>query len=187
MIISSILLQTLYTVQYEVQAALGEAMSDGLAAFISEYLDETDAILSKKLSVRSFLTTMRKMMAEAQQCVDTEDEDNESDSANKWKSINRQTKLRLQQCHDSFVVMPNFIDVITGEYVIKPAISPYGHVLSYETWTKLLRASKKNVCPFTLQKLTRRDLVKLTLDNIHDFKHQIKDISEAKEDNGINH
>ena len=170
MIISSISRQILYTVQYEVQAALGEAISDELSEFISEYLDETDAVLSKKLSVRSFLTTMRKMMAE--------DEDNESDSTGECKSINRQTKLRLQQCHDSFVVIPNFIDVITGDHVLKPAISPYGHVLSYETWTKLLRASKKNVCPFTLQKLTRRDLVKLTLNNIHDFKHRIKDITE---------
>merc|ERR1712233_250700 len=62
--------------------------------------------------------------------------------------------------------MPEFVDIMTGIGVIKPAISPYGHVLGYDTWCKILRTSKhKNLCPFTLQKMTRRSLVKLTKTN----------------------
>jgi len=77
--------------------------------------------------------------------------------------------------------MPDFIDIMTGNGVQKPAISPYGHVLGYETWTMLLRTSKqKNMCPFTLQKLTRRSLVKLTKDNYDEYKDQITNITEEQ-------
>ena len=35
--------------------------------------------------------------------------------------------------------------------VVKPAISPYGHVLGYDSWVKLLNREPKNTCPFTKQ------------------------------------
>jgi len=77
--------------------------------------------------------------------------------------------------------MPDFIDSITGENVIKPTISPYGHVLGYDTWTKILRTSKtKNVCPFTVQKLTRRSLIKLTKENYEEYKDKIKNITDEE-------
>merc|ERR1712129_82980 len=80
--------------------------------------------------------------------------------------------------------MADFVDIMTGMEVEKPAISPYGHVLGYETWTMLLRTSKhKNVCPFTMQKLTRRSLVKLTKANYEEYKGQIKNISAAEQAN----
>merc|ERR1712130_985742 len=61
--------------------------------------------------------------------------------------------------------IPEFIDIMTGNKIIKPAISPYGHVLGYDSWSKLLRTGNtKNQCPFTKQNMTRRMLVKLTLD-----------------------
>jgi len=80
--------------------------------------------------------------------------------------------------------MRDFIDIMTGTGVEKPAMSPYGHVLGYETWTMLLRTSKhKNVCPFTMQKLTRRSLVKLTKANYDEYKDQIRNISAAEQQN----
>ena len=33
--------------------------------------------------------------------------------------------------------------------VVKPAISPYGHVMGYDSWVKVLNRSPKNTCPFT--------------------------------------
>jgi len=70
--------------------------------------------------------------------------------------------------------LPTFIDIVTGEPVISPAISPYGHVLGYDTWTKLLRqAQSKNTCPFTRQVLGRRSLVKLDKDNFDEYKDKI--------------
>eukprot|EP00483_Globobulimina_turgida_P004814 UN04823 len=72
---------------------------------------------------------------------------------------------------------------MTGTVVVKPAISPYGHVLGYDTWTKILRTSKhKNLCPFTLQKMTRRSLVKLTKANWNDFDGRITNITQEQTD-----
>lgn len=33
--------------------------------------------------------------------------------------------------------------------VVKPAISPYGHVMGYDSWVKVLSKNPKNTCPFT--------------------------------------
>merc|ERR1739838_1162793 len=75
--------------------------------------------------------------------------------------------------------MPDFVDIMTGAPVSKPTISPYGHVLGYDTWTMLLRTSKaKNLCPFTMQKMTRRSLVKLTKANYDEHKEKIVNITE---------
>eukprot|EP01083_Nonionella_stella_P037521 102291_1 len=51
--------------------------------------------------------------------------------------------------------LPQFMDPITHEKVINPAISPYGHVMGYETWTRILRQEPKNICPLTKLPLTR--------------------------------
>lgn len=75
--------------------------------------------------------------------------------------------------------LPDFQDIITGAVIVRPAISPYGHVLGYDTWTKILRtAKKKNVCPFTWQKMTRRGLIKLTKDNFDEYKDKMVNITE---------
>ena len=44
-----------------------------------------------------------------------------------------------------------FIDAFTMQEVVKPTISPYGHVLGYDTWMKVLNRDPKNTCPFTKQ------------------------------------
>merc|ERR1712129_554391 len=47
----------------------------------------------------------------------------------------------------------------------------------------IMTSKHKNVCPFTMQKLTRRSLVKLTKANYEEYKGQIKNISAAEQAN----
>lgn len=63
---------------------------------------------------------------------------------------------------DPLCPLPGFIDPITLEQIIKPAISKYGHVMGYESWTRCLNnwEGKKNICPLTKNPLTKRDLGK---------------------------
>ena len=71
-------------------------------------------------------------------------------------------------------VLPGFIDPITRLPVEEPTISPYGHVAGYETWCRILRSSDApDVCPFTKQPLKRRELVKLTHENIGEYASKI--------------
>ena len=76
---------------------------------------------------------------------------------------------------------------MTHERVYDPAISPFGHVMSYDSWMQTLNnfafetdedvergfQRLKNVCPFTKQSLNRRQLVKLNKGNIDEYKDQI--------------
>ncbi|CAG8570618.1 8677_t:CDS:10 [Diversispora eburnea] len=67
--------------------------------------------------------------------------------------------------------LPDFIDPITLEVVVKPAISPYGHVMG---WVRCLSSeAKKNICPLTKKPLTKRELVILTKDNIDQYRSKI--------------
>lgn len=69
--------------------------------------------------------------------------------------------------------LPGFKDIITNAELIQPAISPYGHVLSYSTWLKCLASEPKNTCPFTKKPIKKRDLVILTWDNVDQYKDKI--------------
>ncbi|KAJ1559960.1 hypothetical protein HK096_010526 [Nowakowskiella sp. JEL0078] len=68
--------------------------------------------------------------------------------------------------------LPNFTDPITLEPVVKPAISPYGHVMGYDTWVMCLSGGG-NKCPITKQDLKKRELVILTTDNIDEYRNKI--------------
>lgn len=67
-----------------------------------------------------------------------------------------------------------FVDMITKQQVMKPAISPYGHVLGWETWMRVLRQNPKDTCPFTKKPLKRRQLFKLNIDNFGEYRSKIK-------------
>ncbi|RHZ67009.1 hypothetical protein Glove_303g36 [Diversispora epigaea] len=70
--------------------------------------------------------------------------------------------------------LPDFIDPITLEVVVKPAISPYGHVMGYDSWVRCLSSeAKKNICPLTKKPLSKRELVILTKDNIDQYRSKI--------------
>ncbi|KAF0384656.1 Homeodomain-like DNA binding domain-containing transcription factor [Gigaspora margarita] len=75
--------------------------------------------------------------------------------------------------------LPGFIDPITLEEVVKPAISPYGHVMGYDSWVRCLSSEpKKNICPLTKKPLTKRELVILTMDNIEQYRSKIVNRNE---------
>ncbi|KAG2225897.1 hypothetical protein INT45_006593 [Circinella minor] len=71
--------------------------------------------------------------------------------------------------------LPGFIDPITLDDVVKPAISKYGHVMGYDSWVRCLTnwEGKKNICPLTKKPMTKRDLVVLTMENIDEYRDQI--------------
>jgi hypothetical protein len=67
--------------------------------------------------------------------------------------------------------IPDFVDPITLDPVVRPAISPYGHVMSYNTWLRCLtNPNSKNICPLTKNPLSKRDLVVLTFENIEEYR-----------------
>ncbi len=69
--------------------------------------------------------------------------------------------------------LQGYIDPITLQEIVKPAISPYGHVAGYDTWIRCLGQEPKNICPFTKQPLSKRELVVLTFDNIEEYRSKI--------------
>ena len=78
------------------------------------------------------------------------------------------------------LVLPGFMDPLTKQQIEEPAISPYGHVAGYETWCRALRSEDaKDTCPFTRQPLKRRDLVKLTHENIAQYREKMVDTQNA--------
>lgn len=81
---------------------------------------------------------------------------------------------------DEAPVLPGFMDPLTKMQVEEPAISPYGHVAGYETWCRVLRnEDSKDTCPFTRQPLKRRELVKLTHENIAEYRCKMVDTQAA--------
>jgi hypothetical protein len=68
--------------------------------------------------------------------------------------------------------IPDHVDPITFEKVVKPAISPAGHVMGYRNWLRCLQSSG-NVCPFTKAPLQKRNLVVLTHANIDEYRAKI--------------
>ncbi|GAB5586588.1 hypothetical protein Unana1_01488 [Umbelopsis nana] len=71
--------------------------------------------------------------------------------------------------------LPGFVDPITLDEVVKPAISKYGHVMGYDSWVRCLTnwEGKRNICPLTKKPLTKRDLVILDHDNIEEYRSKI--------------
>jgi hypothetical protein len=83
-----------------------------------------------------------------------------------------------EEAIDTSNPLPGFVDPITLEEVIKPAISPYGHVMSYDSWVRCLTTGdKRNVCPLTKKPLAKRELVVLTRDNIEEYRSRIVNMS----------
>ena len=78
------------------------------------------------------------------------------------------------------VLPAGFLDPITHMQIEEPAaISPYGHVAGYETWCRILRNPEApDTCPFTKQNLKRRQLVKLTHENIAEYLDKMVDVQQ---------
>lgn len=106
--------------------------------------------------------------------MSTEDEVTDESSPTRRR---KQRKDQQLQCSRASLrnanPLPGFIDQITQEEVYLPTISPYGHVLGYQTWIKILEEEPVNTCPFTKQRLQKTDLVRLTMDNIEKHRARI--------------
>ncbi|OHT08958.1 hypothetical protein TRFO_22291 [Tritrichomonas foetus] len=72
----------------------------------------------------------------------------------------------------------NYIDMLTQEPMIVPALSPDGYVLDYSTWTRLLKDKDHNTNPFTRNIVNRRQLIILTTENIDQYRHMIINLEE---------
>jgi len=118
----------------------------------------------KKAKARTKTKRSRKRKREYS-VSDEEDDENFT----LWKPIKQKKKGP---------VLPDFSDPITGLEMERPSISPYGHVMEHETWTKLLY--KKKVCPITGQKLSRRDLIRLNGRNIAEYIPKIKALTQSQ-------
>lgn len=96
-----------------------------------------------------------------------------------YDAPNRPQHVSLQADQSGLYVnpLPGFIDAITRTEVVRPALSPYGHVLSYDTWIRcLLDSERKNTCPITKQPLHKRQLIILTHENIEMYRSGIIDL-----------
>ncbi|KAK3284326.1 hypothetical protein CYMTET_8016 [Cymbomonas tetramitiformis] len=110
---------------------------------------------------------------------DNEDEEEEAEEegeavSNKWSSINRGERYKNrhgEMAEQEENPLPGFIDPITLEEVVKPAISPHGQVMGYATWIEVLKEANK--CPFTKKPLNRNQLTVLNVRNIERFRDQI--------------
>ncbi|KAL4855620.1 putative lysine-specific demethylase JMJ16 [Chlorella vulgaris] len=107
------------------------------------------------------------------------EEDETQFMTNKWSAVSRgdRYRKRLQENGDDTSALdhdnplPHFIDPITMGAVVRPAISPYGHVAGLATWKVVL--VEKQQCPFTNQPLQFEQLKVLTKTNIHLHREKI--------------
>ncbi|PRW21070.1 Transforming growth factor beta regulator 1 [Chlorella sorokiniana] len=112
--------------------------------------------------------------------AEAEGEDDETQyMATKWSAVSRTERYRKRleengedvSALDQDNPLPSFIDPITMSAVVRPAISPYGHVAGLATWKVVL--AEKQQCPFTNQPLQFEQLKVLTKTNIHLWRDKI--------------
>ncbi|KAG2425505.1 hypothetical protein HXX76_013714 [Chlamydomonas incerta] len=112
------------------------------------------------------------------------DEDQEESYAgNRWSAVSRAERYRKRRedaGEDAAVLLaeanatnplPGFLDPITLEPVVNPAISPYGHVMGLATWRAVL--ADQGRCPFTKKSLKAEALTVLTKLNIERYRSRI--------------
>ena len=120
----------------------------------------------------------RRDSCEEQIDLTTEDSFKESYSGvwssiqRKERYINRLINLGQEVSMEDDNPLPDFQDPITLQTVVVPALSPYGHVAGYYTWTQALRESGGK-CPFTKQPLSIERLIKLTKQNFELYRGNI--------------
>jgi len=107
-------------------------------------------------------------------------EENEEDEAAKVEQADGED----QKNDDPLSIIRNMTDIMTGQKMQQPTISPFGYVMDYNSWCSILRnARTKNKCPFTKKPMTRRQLVKLDADNIEQYKDKIVNITAEDMEN----
>ncbi|GLI62832.1 hypothetical protein VaNZ11_005394 [Volvox africanus] len=112
-----------------------------------------------------------------------EDDPEETYAGNRWSAVTRAERYR-KRCEEAGEdtaalleqslrdnPLPGFLDPITLEPVVNPAISPYGHVMGLATWKAVL--AEHGRCPFTKQPLKPEAVTVLTKNNIDRYRGRI--------------
>ena len=151
-----------------------ETMEDGSCKVIPTIVDPSPIIKREDLIVNN--KTKRNSTTNSKSKTKKEESDNDRLQAKSRKRKQKENPLKKRRKvaieKDPKDYLLKIKDPITKEFMEKPAISPYGHVLEYSSWMNMLK-KKPEICPFTNKKLTRRDLIKLTKENLKDFKDKI--------------
>eukprot|EP00798_Chlamydomonas_sp_ICE-L_P023727 gene23727-9280_t len=101
-------------------------------------------------------------------------------TGNRWSAIGRGARYKKRckengnedSCDkDDDNPLPGFIDPITLEPVVNPAISPYGHVMGLATWRAVL--AEQGRCPFTKKSMGPEQLTVLNKNNIERLSYRI--------------
>jgi hypothetical protein len=108
-----------------------------------------------------------------------EDDAAQYNITNHWSAVSRGDRYRQRLMEngedapapDEDNPLPDLIDPITLEPVVRPAISPYGHVMGMATWRAVL--AEAGVCPFTKQPLKIEQCRLLTVHNIENHRNKI--------------
>jgi hypothetical protein len=103
---------------------------------------------------------------------------NSSDDEESVDVENDDTLLKKSTLRHYQNPLAGFKDSITNEEVVNPYISPYGHVLSYATWQKVLSDPSQGKCPYTKQPLSIGQLTRLTFENIEKYRTLIRNTDE---------
>jgi len=123
---------------------------------------------------------------------DDDDEDEMEDDDDEYRPFKASKKVDEEdvsshETKEEDNPLPGFVDPVTLCEVERPAISPYGHVMGYESWVRWLNQEQhRNVCPWTKKTVKKRDLVILTWENIDQYKDKIANWNKEGEKNSNN-
>ncbi|GMH41344.1 hypothetical protein BSKO_09254 [Bryopsis sp. KO-2023] len=137
----------------------------------------------------SYMTTRKRERRNRMPAASASDDGRESEgddpeldyTRDKWSSLGRRERYKRrcanrggeeEEDHENDDnPLQNFIDPITLEPVVGPAISPYGHVMGMATWKAVLSDQRR--CPFTKQPLSWEQCTMLTQTNIDKYHDRI--------------
>jgi hypothetical protein len=123
-----------------------------------------------------------RMLSTRERGTGSADDDSDPEAqytGSRWSAVGRSARYRRRleangedaSGVDADNPLPDFMDPITLEPVVRPAISPYGHVMGAATWRVVLR--ENGACPFTKQPLRWEQCRMLTHDNLAVYRHRI--------------
>jgi len=124
----------------------------------------------------------KRQQSEGEEGEGEDDDDDDEYRPTKKKKGDGDSDDGSEDVDNSNNPLPDFIDPIMNSKTTKPALSPYGHVLDYSTWSRILsQESSRNICPFTKQTLKKRDLILLTWENIDQYIDKILNLKEISD------
>jgi hypothetical protein len=72
----------------------------------------------------------------------------------------------------------NYVDTVTHKKIIYPAVSPSMHLLDYTTWLRIIQRKGPN--PYTGEKVAKRWLELVTMENIRELANKIRNLEESR-------